>query len=77
MIHLSQGWAGAGLGPHSRHNSYSSHTSRLTYNSHGELTGMLQSNSCRPPAFLAGKNILCVCGQTKWSSRTKSYSRTK
>ena len=23
---------------HSRHNSYSSHTSRLTYNSHGELT---------------------------------------
>ena len=55
MIHLSQGWVGAGLGPHSRHNSYSSHTSRITYNSHGELTGMLQSSSCRPPAFLASR----------------------
>ena len=37
-------------GAHSRHNSYSSHTSRLTYNSHGELT--------RPgphPALLASR----------------------
>ena len=55
MIHLRQGWAGTGLGPHSRHNSYSSHTSRITYNSHGELTGMLQSTGCRPPSFLASR----------------------
>ena len=26
------------LGRHSRHNSYSSHTSRITYNSHADLT---------------------------------------
>ena len=36
VIHLSQGWPG--LSSHSRQNSYSSHTSRLTYNSHAELT---------------------------------------
>ena len=36
-IHLSQGWPGL----HSRHNGYSSHTSRITYNSHAELAGHL------------------------------------
>ena len=35
VIQLGQGWP---LGPNSRHNSYSSHTSRVTYNSHAELT---------------------------------------
>ena len=33
------GYYTAALGSHSRHNSYSSHTSRITYNSHAELTG--------------------------------------
>ena len=33
------GYYTAALGNHSRHNSYSSHTSRITYNSHAELTG--------------------------------------
>ena len=33
------GYYTAALGNHSRHNSYSSHTSRVTYNSHAELTG--------------------------------------
>ena len=33
------GYYTAALGTHSRHNSYSSHTSRITYNSHAELTG--------------------------------------
>ena len=33
------GYYTAALGAHSRNNSYSSHTSRVTYNSHAELTG--------------------------------------
>jgi len=36
VIHLGQGWP---LGPNSRHNSYSSHTSRVTYNSHRAYEG--------------------------------------
>ena len=42
VIHLGQGWPG--LSSHSRHNSYSSHTSRLTYNSHAELTRGRRTN---------------------------------
>ena len=36
VIQLNQWWPG--LSRHSRQNSYSSHTSRVTYNSHAELT---------------------------------------
>ena len=43
VIHLGQGWPG--LSSHSRHNSYSSHTSRLTYNSHAELTRGRNNNN--------------------------------
>ena len=44
--HLTQGWPG--LSSHSRQNSYSSHTSRLTYNSHAELTRGRRTNTSNP-----------------------------
>ena len=62
VIHLSQGWPG--LGPHSRHNSYSSHTSRITYNSHAELTA-----SWRPER---GHGIMMP--PTRWSHWVEGFN---
>ena len=61
VMQLSQG-----LASHSRHNSYSSHTSRLTYNSHAELTrgtGTLSSTTnSHIITFLITNNNIIISG---------------